>query len=322
MAKSTEDLTIRPLEPGDHARVAQIIDSFDDEGYTEEIFTKNFERWVETDPRKAMVAEQGGTIVAYGLARRRQGEPAGKWTALIYVDKTLARQGIGSRLLEEAIAFAKDNGGTHVVGFANEKEPAASAFAQAHGAYLLQHLFESQVDLTAFDPAPYQQLKAGLEGEGYRFTSLAEIGDTDENRRRVHRLDTDCDRDTPGFENWGERTYEDYSRDEHQSLNFIPEGVIIATQGDEWVGMNAVRPTPVEGVWHTDFTGVMPAHRGKKLAFALKALGMELAQTRGAHAMKTNNDTRNAPMLAVNRKLGFQSKPGLFIYRKNLVEAT
>ena len=60
------------------------------------------------------------------------------------------------------------------------------------------------------------------------------------------------------------------------------------------------------------FTGVERDYRGRGLAQALKLLAVRFAQHYGAAYIRTNNDSQNAPMLAVNRKLGYRPEPGKY----------
>lgn len=45
---------------------------------------------------------------------------------------------------------------------------------------------------------------------------------------------------------------------------------------------------------------------------ALKLLAIRYAQEKGASCIVTDNDSQNAPMLAINRKLGYVPRPGIF----------
>lgn len=60
-------------------------------------------------------------------------------------------------------------------------------------------------------------------------------------------------------------------------------------------------------------TGVDRAHRGRGVALALKLLSIEYARRCGADYIRTHNDAENAPILAINRKLGYQPQPGLYL---------
>jgi GNAT superfamily N-acetyltransferase len=61
-------------------------------------------------------------------------------------------------------------------------------------------------------------------------------------------------------------------------------------------------------------TGVDRPYRGRGLALALKLRTIRLARRYGAAYIRTHNDSENAPMLALNRKLGYQPEPGLQLF--------
>ena len=65
-------------------------------------------------------------------------------------------------------------------------------------------------------------------------------------------------------------------------------------------------------------TGVLPAYRGRKIAQALKLIAIRYAKARGANYIRTDNDSENAPMLAINRKLGYKSQTGVYLLYKQL----
>lgn len=53
-------------------------------------------------------------------------------------------------------------------------------------------------------------------------------------------------------------------------------------------------------------TVVTRAHRGKGLARALKLLALEYAQSCGVDTIVTENHPENAPILRLNKTLGFR----------------
>ena len=65
-------------------------------------------------------------------------------------------------------------------------------------------------------------------------------------------------------------------------------------------------------------TGVRRRYRGRKVAQALKILAVQQARARGVAQIETGNDSRNAAMLAINRKLGFVSGRGQYSLVKRL----
>lgn len=64
----------------------------------------------------------------------------------------------------------------------------------------------------------------------------------------------------------------------------------------------------------TLLTGVAPEYRGRKIAQALKLIAILHGKGLGADSIRTQNDSINAPMLAINRKLGFVREDGLGHY--------
>ena len=57
-------------------------------------------------------------------------------------------------------------------------------------------------------------------------------------------------------------------------------------------------------------TGVDRAYRSRHIALALKVQSICFAKAFGADSIRTHNDSQNGPMLAINRKLGYQPRPG------------
>ena len=60
--------------------------------------------------------------------------------------------------------------------------------------------------------------------------------------------------------------------------------------------------------WH-DMTAVLPEFRGRGIATALKLQAIRWAAGQGLHALVTGNDVENAPMRAINARLGYRALP-------------
>jgi len=62
-----------------------------------------------------------------------------------------------------------------------------------------------------------------------------------------------------------------------------------------------------------EYTGVLREYRGRRIALALKMLGLRTAAACNVPYMRTHNDSMNAPMLRINRDLlGFRAEPGQY----------
>ncbi len=121
-----------------------------------------------------------------------------------------------------------------------------------------------ELDLATFDPAPYEPLlEATLRG-GITISTLAELGNTQENQRLLYELNAECSADIPGrgtFHTWPE-----YRRLRIDIDSFDARGVIIARRDSAWVGMASISTHPAKGFLFTEMTGVRRAERRRGLA--------------------------------------------------------
>ena len=54
------------------------------------------------------------------------------------------------------------------------------------------------IDLAAFEDQLYDEVITKLRSEGFQFTSMGELGDTEEARRKLYNLNITTDMETPG----------------------------------------------------------------------------------------------------------------------------
>ncbi len=309
---------IRSYEGSDSSGVISLLNLYDEYGIAGNAHQDSESKWQPDFPRMRLVAVDEEGVCGYAKAGRRNSDLPGRFGVTVFVHPRAAGHGVGRELLERAEGFAHDLGAKFLVSAVRDTSHRGLAFGERAGYRSVQHLFESVLNLATFEPSPYQERRAKLERGGYRFFSLAEVGDNEENRRRLHKLDSFTDEDTPGIENWGPRTFEQYCLDEFDSRGYTPDGVQIASLGSDWVGMNSIRESLTRGRFEVDYTGVHKEHWGRGIAQVLKAIGIDFALRAGGHEMSTFNDDRNGPMIAINRKLGFVPKPGFTTLRKNL----
>lgn len=212
-------------------------------------------------------------------------------------------QGIGSRFWDhlrfEAQRFSASRWQTTL------RNPSATArlFLDKRGFALLQHTIHSHLSLPAtIDIGLISQ----LEEQGYRFCPLQVAGDTSVNREKLYRLVREAVMDDPGFEGEFE-TLEQFEQLANAWYWDEADTRYLAIHGDEWVALSGLHPKPDQPFIDSGLTGVTKNHRGRGLAQAVKAMAITDALKRGYKEIRTSNDSRNADMLAVNRKLGFKA---------------
>lgn len=90
----------------------------------------------------------------------------------------------------------------------------------------------------------------------------------------------------------------------------------IALQDGEVLGMSWLKYPPARGHVSTDWTGVAPTARGRGIARALKLETLLQAIGLGVTHVRTDNDEANAPILHLNRELGYRAIPGRQLWLK------
>ncbi|MEJ2747065.1 MAG: GNAT family N-acetyltransferase, partial [Anaerolineae bacterium] len=235
----------------------------------------------------------------------------------VIVEPAYQGQGLGRYLYDDAVTAVHILGGKRLKGDVRDDRPEWLRFAQHRGFTIRRHWFESAIELSGFDERPFAGLIESVKAAGIRFFSLADVGDTEEARRKLHAVNAAVSADTPGFEG-PFMPFEAFNEMFNTASWFRPEGQILAADGDEYIGLAAVSYFAETNSMHNEITGVLPAYRGRKIAQALKLLTIRYSKTFGANTIRTDNDSENAPMLAINRKLGYKPLPGKYLLHKQL----
>lgn len=313
-----KDIILRKLLASDLPELAAPISQVS----VEPMSVSQLEDWHGRQPeghiRRCQVAvDSAGRIKGYNLLQHEAWEEDGLFYFEVIVKPERQGQGVGSWLYDEAITAVTTLGGKRLKGDVRDDRPDHLRFAQNRGFSIRRHWFESVIDLGGFDERPFAGLVESLEASGIRFFSLADVGDTEEARRELHAVNAAVSADTPGFEGQF-MPFEAFNEMFNTASWFRPEGQILAADGDEYIGLAAVSYFAETNSMHNEITGVLPAYRGRKIAQALKLLTIHYAKAFGAATIRTNNDSENAPMLAINRKLGYKPRPGKYLLHKQL----
>ena len=172
------------------------------------------------------------------------------------------------------------------------------------------------LDLTTFDPADYPFPAP----DGIRFFSYAEAGDTDENRRRLYALMAALDRDVPTNEGRSKSPpFEEFVK-RFNRPEFDPAALAIAADdAGEWIGISQLGFQEHTNIGWTFLTGVRREYRSQGIALALKLRAINAAQARRCPLILTENHEDNAPMSAINKKLGFVPEAPGVSYGKDLM---
>ena len=117
------------------------------------------------------------------------------------------------------------------------------------------------------------------------------------------------------------RSYAAWRAETLDAPGALPDLSLVALDGDEVIGWSGlVALGGEEGVAENLLTGVRRAARGRGVATALKLEQARRAKLAGLRRIETVNDEENAPMRAVNARLGFQAEPAWLLVRGPMVE--
>jgi GNAT superfamily N-acetyltransferase len=258
-----------------------------------------------------LAQNENGVAVGYWDIHRETWMKPGTFKMKVVVAPEERGHGLGTRMYEHALSVARNQGATCFESYIRETDTVSLQFAKARGFTIIHHGFESTLDLTDFDEHRFDDLMARVQAEGFRFFSLADVGVTEENKHRLYDVNRTSGLDNPG----NDETFPDFdsfSKDVFDASWFRADTQILASHENCWAGLSAIGIYPADRHAYNAFTGVLREYRGRGLAQALKLQTILIAKKEGMRFIRTHNDSNNAPMLAVNRKLGYIPEPGFY----------
>ena len=308
-ATASDELIIRRGTPEDDARIIEILDASFPDAPPASVGTMRHMDAVKPEGahRERYVADRRGELDGYCTLQSRWWDATpGTFGLLVVVDPTRRGRSVGSKLYDHALDRARELGAGRLYTTVREDSTQSMGFAERRGFCPTGHTQrESRLAVADADIGAFGDVMGRLGSMGIRIATLAELGADDERvLRGVYAVDRESGQDEPGsvdyqappFEQWREWIFEP---------GVSPEWFRVALDGDRPVGMASLR-LPSSDVAETGFTAVLRAYRGKGVASALKVAVCEWARQRGIRYIYTGNDLTNAPMLAINTKLGFR----------------
>jgi GNAT superfamily N-acetyltransferase len=261
------------------------------------ITAEGMQHWLEATPQRAerrlLAFEEAGELVGWASAGREwsRSDPTHGYVE-ISVDPAHGGRRIASRLMDEVDVHLSQLGVTTTRGESLD-EPAARAFAERRGFTESGSSSTSAVDPRSIHPLP---LPSGV--------TVVPFGDLDD-PEPVWALDLEISRDLPNEEfdavsldEWAKAFWRSPMVDDDASLAALADGELVA--------MTMIRIDRDSGRAKNNLAGTRRAFRGRGIATALKSQSLARAAELGATIVITDNEELNAPMLAVNTKLGYR----------------
>lgn len=314
-----ENFTLRPAQPElDFAQLAEWFTILEDEPNTEaslaEWHQQNQERIYQ---RLAVDArgERGG----FYWASRSKVDP-GLFYLSLYVPPERRRQGLGGWLYGEMEPALIAAGANRLQASVWDTCPEGLAFAGRRGFEQRAYQLSMALDLASFDDRPYQSIIAQLESQGFLFTSMDALGNTENAQRRLYQLNEMTSRETMGASgepSW--ESFEDFQASVCRAGWYKPGGQMVAidTTSGDWAAMSAITRFEGADYAYNLHTGVDRRYRNRKLGQAIKIHALRYArQQLGVSQVRTHHNSKNEPMIAIDRKLGYVNLPGAYQLEK------
>lgn len=271
------------------------------------------------DRPKWVAEDDQGRVIAYGIAWRAPWTEPGTLYEVLVVHPEARGKGVGAALSDTLVRWAVQVRASRLIGFLNESDEVSLDFARRRGYAAERHMFESVLDFPAFDRPDLYDAVFNAERSGIRFVTLAEEPG-EANERKLHELYKETEADIPGFTG-STPPFEEWKKWTIGQPGVRPEWIHIAKDGDRYIGVVTLLQNDQTKAMYQQYTGVLREYRSRRIALALKLIGLQTARGIGAPYMRTHNDSMNVPMLRINRDLlGFRAEPGQYKMVRTLIE--
>ncbi len=317
------EIKIQPIDRAAHfASIAALMNTVDTEPNTAESLAEWYNKQPGDGIRFAVAVDPLGIVLGfYGIYRTNTNLDR-YYSMYLVVAGESWWLGLGSLLYDQLLAQAARLGVRTMRTRVRDNCDPAVRFAGRRGFIQKWHSIEMLLDLTTWNDRTYEPLIHSLQAQGFRFTSMAELGDTQDTRRKLYTLNNDAAATDPGsggIPPWS--SFEEFERDVCNSSWYHPDGQIIAidTYSGDWAAMSAITVFPGSDHAYNLFTGTDVRYRGRKLAQAVKTIALRQSRTFGVGAVRTSHNSENGAMIAIDIKLGYTRTLGTLVMEKELV---
>jgi mycothiol synthase len=226
--------------------------------------------------------------------------------------------GIGSALYETILQALQPLDPIALRASATSDRPESTRFLEKRGFREVIRDVPAFLDVQSFDPTRFSGLEQRFRDSGIQIKTLPELATDPGRDQKLYDLDWEISMSVPGdlAAGMGRRGLEKYVEFAISGPNAIPEAFFVAVKGDEYIGLSHLQNMETGVSLYQYLTGVKPAYRRLGIGLAMKVRCINYARATGHATIKTENDARNLPMLAMNQELGYVRKPDLITFEK------
>jgi len=273
--------------------------------------------------KSRLVAEEDGRLVGgLEIAHRPTRFHPDRYSWDLWVVPERRRRGHGSALYDVSIRTLRERNAIAATTGAKESMTEGLEYLRKRGWVEVKRDWESRLRVKDFDFAKFATADARIAKDGIRITTLAaELAEDHSAAGKAFELVDEVRYDVPGTDAPTPETFEEWDkRHGTKSPTFMTDAFFVAIDRDgRWLGMSNLERQLEDPsfVWQ-GLTGVRRGARGHGIAMALKLRTVSYAQRMGVDHIKTWNDQRNRPMLAINEAMGFEKQPAWIAFELKL----
>ena len=317
-------LVLRPADPSrDFAQIAALFCLEQEGADSEDQVRLDYESEKDCIFCLSAAEDEAGRLLGFSWGQRSRAD-AGLASIHVIVKPEYRGLGAGRMLLAELEEKARGAGVRKLKALIRDNRPDCLSYTYHHGFYEVAHFIGLALELDHFDADRFEPEMQLLEKGGFVFTSMEELGNTQEAQQKLYQLNNSTAMErllNEGERYWG--SFEEFQRDVCQSDWYLPAGQLIAIHANsgDWAAMSAVTRFPGSDHAFNLHTGVDSRYHGKNLAAALLCKAALFA--RGKLLVKQVLSEENAlhlDAIAVYRRLGYQVTPGTLTIEKTLEE--
>jgi GNAT superfamily N-acetyltransferase len=237
----------------------------------------------------ALVAEVEGEVVGESYAMREWWHSGDAVQVFVAVREHARRRGVGTALYDAAMVHAERLAPSRYASKLVET-PAGMAFAHARGFAEVRAERYSAVDPREIREQPAAKLRPASEVDA----------------RVLHHIDETSMLSMPSLEPYEPTPFEQWKSFVLERPLLQAEGSFVTYADGEPAAMSLLTADLETGRGVNMYTGTLPEFRGRGLALAAKLGVLNWAAEHGITVIYTTNDETNAPMLAINDRLGYR----------------
>jgi mycothiol synthase len=263
--------------------------------------------------KRRIVAEEDGRLVgSVDVSHRPSRFHPDRYSFDVWVLPDRRRRGHGGALHDAAVTLLRERNALAATGGVKESMADGVEFTKKRGWVEIKRDWESHLVVAGFDFDRFAGALERVTAQGIRISTYADELARDPNApQKAYELTDHCRRDVPAMDAPTDVTFEDWKKDWISGPSFLADAFFVAIDREgRWLGMSNLQRSIEDPsfIWQ-GLTGVRREARGTGLAMALKLETVRYAQRLGVDHIKTWNDQRNRPMLAINEAMGFARQP-------------